>query len=71
MEYVVYLNDLVPLIIQHLFSALFTNKHALMRYLYRYNKIKIYIDKYVDKIQQLGIYNRVKGNLKFNYNSSI
>ena len=41
-----------------------------MRYLNRYDRIKIYIYKYkyVDKIQQLGIYNEVKGSLKFNYN---
>ena len=39
-----------------------------MRYLNRYDRIKIYIYKYVDKIQQLGMYNAVKSNLKFNYN---
>ena len=41
-----------------------------MRYLNRYDRIKIYIYKYkyVDKIQQLGIYNGMKGSLKFNYN---
>ena len=41
-----------------------------MRYLNRYERIKnnIYTYKYVDKIQQLSIYNGVKGSLKFNYN---
>ena len=42
-----------------------------MRYLNRYNRIKniyININNYVDKIQQLGIYNGMKGSLKFNYN---
>ena len=38
-----------------------------MRYLNRYNRIeKQYIYKYVDKIQQLGMYNEVNGNLRFN-----
>ena len=61
----------ILLLLQHLFSVLFTNKHALMRYLNRYERIKykyININNYVDKIQQLGIYNLVKGSLKFNYN---
>ena len=59
---------IVIILIQHLISALFTNKHALMRYLNRYNGTKktIYIYKYVNKIQQLGIYNEVNGNIKFN-----
>ena len=53
----------IIIIIQYLFSVLFTNKHALkvMRYLNRYDRmtIYIYIYKYADKIQQLGIYNEV------------
>ena len=39
-----------------------------MRYLNRYDRIKKNKYKYVDKIQQLRIYNGVKGSLKFNYN---
>ena len=36
------------IIIQHLFSALFTNKHALMRYLNRYDGMNIFIYIYIN-----------------------
>ena len=32
----------IIVIIQHLFSAVLANKHALMRYLNRYDRMKIY-----------------------------